>query len=110
MHEHLLNHITQKRKKSCPSSDATPPAVLPTLVYTLSCKFEVGLIYSTLRNLTRILICILMILLGELLVLLILIEVLTNQELGTYKACQLLQRSQTEARKGNTEFANSVSK
>ena len=85
--------------QSCPSSDATPPAVLPTLVPSCenlksadlananmdSQKLDAteGHLISTLRNLTRILIRILMLLLGELLVLLILIELLTNQGLET---------------------------
>ena len=62
---------------------------------------------DAIRNLTRILIRILIPLLGELLVLLTFIELLMNHNSELeYKAWQLMQTSQ-KAKKGDTEFANS---
>ena len=62
-----------------------------------------GSIISTVRNLTRILIRILILLLGELLVLLTFIELLTNHGSGTGVQLQTSQKGKTS----DTEFASS---
>ena len=67
-----------------------------------------GSIISTLHNLTCILICILILLLGKLLVLLTFIELLTNQGTGTGVQAMATAANITKSlQKGDTEFANS---